>query len=172
MSNVWQKVIDHTLWWETGGRADGAPGVRPHDSGGFTKWGVAQRWHPEVDVENLTRSGAEEFYFKKFWHAPKIYQLPVPVCMGVFDHGVTSNPNDGIRVMQIVLGVKADGHIGPKTLAAVARWNSRELAREVGMGRISFYITLARSVKPAQMPNLDGWCRRAGDTMFLMGEHA
>lgn len=43
-------------------------GFNPRDANGYAvNFGVNQKWHPEVDVANLTEEGAREIYLRDYW---------------------------------------------------------------------------------------------------------
>ncbi len=46
---------------------EGPSGKVTYDAGGETKYGIAKRWHPEVDVKNLTPEGARHIYRTKYF---------------------------------------------------------------------------------------------------------
>jgi lysozyme family protein len=37
------------------------------DPGGETNFGISKRWHPDVDIKNLTSEGAADIYLKEYW---------------------------------------------------------------------------------------------------------
>lgn len=39
----------------------------PDDPGGETKYGIAKRFHPNVDIKNLTELDAAKIYFDEYW---------------------------------------------------------------------------------------------------------
>lgn len=39
----------------------------PDDPGGETKYGIAKRFHPDLDIKNLTTSQALSIYEKEYW---------------------------------------------------------------------------------------------------------
>ena len=114
--------------WESGGRADGAPHRDPSDPGGDTRYGIAQRWHPRLKVLELTSAQAIDVYRLEYWLAGKCDRMPPPVALVHFDALVNGIPDPPGRkgysaghVLQEALGVKADGAVGPRTLAALER---------------------------------------------------
>jgi lysozyme family protein len=46
-----------------GGYTPGLPG----DPGGETNFGIAKRWHPNLDIKNLTPEQASAIYHKEYW---------------------------------------------------------------------------------------------------------
>ena len=89
----------------------------PHDPGGVTFCGIDQRDHPGVDVKTLTMKGVRDIYYE-LWTKFRCHSLPPPWDLLVFDSAVNPGPGFPIRAMQDCLAVKADGLLGPRTLAA------------------------------------------------------
>lgn len=65
----------------------------PHDPGGVTKFGIAQRWHPGVDVKNLTIAQAIAIYKTEYWDKWKCDGLPDAWALFVFDSAVQHPPS-------------------------------------------------------------------------------
>ena len=55
------KSIDFVLSHEGGYLND------PNDPGGETNFGISKRYHPNIDIKNLTRNDAIEIYNKEYW---------------------------------------------------------------------------------------------------------
>lgn len=55
------------------------------DRGGVTKYGIAQKWHPNVNVPLLTEAQAAEIIRNDYWIANGIGKLPAEVRFAVFD---------------------------------------------------------------------------------------
>ncbi len=71
---------------------EGAPTCDPADPGGYTKYGIAQKYNPDVDVRNLTLSGAKALYLKRYWLPAGCDDAPFPMDICLFDGQV--NPQD------------------------------------------------------------------------------
>jgi lysozyme family protein len=99
----------------------------PLDPGKRTRFGIAQRYHPHVNISTLTREGAIAIYRAEYWDACNCDALPLPIALCVFDAAV--NPGEGgARVdLQRAVGVRADGLIGERTVAAVQQCEPRQL---------------------------------------------
>lgn len=121
MKTRWEICIEFVLVRETEYNRDGTVKVErdPNDPGGTTKYGIDQRDHPHVDVAHLTRAEAEEIYRENEWTRCRCGELKAPWDLAVFDSAV--NPGIGWTIphLQEVAGVKMDGFVGPKTIAAV-----------------------------------------------------
>jgi len=119
-TRVFSRAIQFTLWWETGGDLErGAPHTDPEDVGGFTCWGLAQRFHPMIDVASLTRAQAEAYYFENYWRRGQCHKMRAPVAVAHFDCFVNRPPEKAVGVLQHVVGAVVDGELGSRTLAAL-----------------------------------------------------
>jgi lysozyme family protein len=135
----------------------------PADPGGMTNLGVTKKvWEEWVghDVDEsamraLTPEIVGSMYKAKYWDKIKGDDLPSGVDYAVFDAAVNSGPGRAAKWLQSCVGVEPDGGIGPKTLAAVAAFDSADLVEDYAKRRLSFLMDL---------PHWDtfgkGWGRR------------
>lgn len=65
----------------------------PKDAGKVTNFGIASRWHPGVDVRNLTLTGAIQIYRTEYWDKFKCELLSDPWALFVFDSAVQHPPS-------------------------------------------------------------------------------
>lgn len=137
----------------------------PEDPGGETKFGIAKRSYPGVDIKNLTREQAIEIYRTDFWQRVQGDQLPPALVFQVLDAAVNHGVGNAVRWMQRAAGVADDGVIGPMTLAAVKRCDTADLVLKFNAERLVFYTKLS---------NFDafgrGWTRRVADNLRLAAE--
>lgn len=126
-------------------RHEGGYSDNPDDPGGATNRGITLatlrdyrgRAVTKDDVRDLSEAEAKAIYRARYW--PQCGDaLPAGVDLAVFDFAVNSGPGRAARALQTVLGVAADGAIGPRTLAALARANPRAVAIGVGQNRLEF----------------------------------
>jgi lysozyme family protein len=110
----------------------------PHDPGGPTRWGIAQNYHPGVDVKNLTLDGAEAIYRSKYWNLCRCDELPAVLRLAVFDAAVNPGLGASIKFLQRVVNVDPDGAIGARTIAAAASASPLTLSR-ILTERILYY---------------------------------
>jgi lysozyme family protein len=111
---------------QEGGYAD-----HPADPGGATSMGITRktlaRWRevtpwwalPKDAVRALDRDEAARIYEAEYWHAVRGDELPAGLDLALFDYAVNSGPARAAKVLQAILGVAADGVIGPLTLGAL-----------------------------------------------------
>lgn len=146
----------------------------PRDPGGETNMGVTKRtWEewtgkriPPGSLKTLTVADVAPLYKEKYWDRVRGDDLPSGVDYAVFDFAVNSGPGRAIRMLQQIVGVTADGVIGPKTLAAVRGMNPRDLIDEICDKRLAFLQGL-----PTWPTFGRGWSRRVADvekTAFYM----
>jgi lysozyme family protein len=64
----------------------------PRDPGGLTRWGICKRYHPDVDVANLTREGAVGIYQKMYWDE-SWEALPPGLALAALDCSVNQGPS-------------------------------------------------------------------------------
>lgn len=136
----------------------------PKDPGGATNRGVTQAtydaWRrsqslPGRSVRNITEAEVAAIYRKAYWLAASCDLLPPGVDYITFDLAVNSGIGRAAKMLQEVVGVPADGKIGPKTLAAVRALPRAEVVLRMRNRREKFY----RSLKI--FPTFGkGWLRR------------
>lgn len=119
----------------------------PHDPGGATNEGITQHQYDlwriadgerTQSVRFLGPKEAEAIYRAWYWNAVSGDQLPAGVDYAVMDGAVNSGPHEAIRWLQTAAGVVPDGFIGPKTLAAVAACDPKQLIRSICDERLAY----------------------------------
>jgi lysozyme family protein len=123
----------------------------PRDPGGATKFGITRetlsraRGRPASveDVRQLTREEAASIYRNLYWKAVRADELPLGLDFAVFDLAVNSGPKRAMTMLQNVLGVEADGLIGPVTIRAANRADPAEAVRRLTRSRLGFLSRLA-----------------------------
>jgi lysozyme family protein len=120
------------------------------DPGGMTNLGCTKAvWeefvgHPvsEADMRALTPDMVAPLYKRKYWDKVSGDQLPKGLDYAVFDAAINSGPGRAAKWLQEVVGVPADGAIGPKTLAAVSDFTPRVLVAHYNDKRLQFLESL------------------------------
>lgn len=133
--------LDHLLASE-GGYVD-----HPADPGGATNLGVTLKtWAAWVgrdvakaEIKALTVADVAPLYRARYWRATSCDSLPPGVDYMVFDLAVNSGPGRAGRFLQMAVGAKADGDIGPATLAKVSTRPPKEIVRAMDALRGDFY---------------------------------
>ncbi|WP_404405378.1 glycoside hydrolase family 108 protein [Pelagibacterium halotolerans] len=148
-----------------GGYAD-----HPADPGGATNMGITRktlaRWRgvspwwdlPKADVQTLKRAEAGAIYKALYWDRCKAAALPAGLDLAVFDYAVNSGPARAVKTLQALVGVVTDGFIGPVTLAAVAKRDTRTLIGALCDARMGFLERLRTFAVFGR-----GWTRRVAE---------
>lgn len=114
----------------------------PDDPGGETRYGIAKRSYPSVDIRALTREAAIEIYRRDFWQRVQGDDLPRQFAFQALDAAVNHGVGNAVRWMQRAAGVADDGNFGPVTLAAVKRCEPCDLVLLFNAQRLRFYTKL------------------------------
>lgn len=155
---------------------EGGLSDRKNDRGGRTNMGITQKTldaarkaRPEAKypakVDDLKRAQVEDIYEHDF--VPEGFKDIVDQRIGtvLMDAGVMSGPERAEVLMQracnaLGAGLKVDGAIGPKTIAAINSLDPEALLAAFRQQRIIFYHHLVEQ-DPTQIENLAGWINRA-----------
>jgi hypothetical protein len=70
---------------------EGKPSNNPHDPGGFTIWGLAKKYHPNISM-STTIEEAKEIYLEQYWIPAGCDDQPYPMDICLFDSQV--NPQN------------------------------------------------------------------------------
>ena len=156
MKTSFEEIIKEVLKHEGGYVND------PHDAGGETKYGIAKRWYPNVDIKNLTQDQAKKIYHQDYWRPAKCDEIPSQLRHIYFDMCVNFGRRGAVKVLQQAANsknknkIEVDGGLGPATLRAI---------RYLNVDRVRAYRVLrfANLVikKPDQEKFWLGWFRRA-----------
>lgn len=142
----------------------------PQDRGGETKYGIAQKANPEVNVRNLDLLGALDVYERKYWRLGACDRLEYPLNIMHFDGCVNHGVTRGCRFLQRAAGVTEDGIIGRMTLSAIATRGKEQTIRRLSDIRRSFYQQIVDR-DPSQRVFLNGWMRRIDEvTSFCLSK--
>lgn len=150
-------VLDHE-----GGYVDD-----PKDPGGRTNLGVTQRtlamflWRDvtEQEMRDLTVADVTPIYKKMYWDKVSGDTLPAGVDHAIFDFAVNAGVGTAVKRLQRIVGVEADGLLGPKTLAAVSENTPEHVIEELYKLRKVYYEGLPTFTHFGR-----GWSRRNKET--------
>lgn len=105
--SIYHKLIDRILDHE-GGYVN-----HPNDPGGETKFGIAKRSYPHVNIAALTRVEAIEIYRRDFYEPVAKVIDNEDLLFQVLDAAVNHGMGNATRMLQRALDVADDGHWGP-----------------------------------------------------------
>jgi lysozyme family protein len=178
--HIYNQALDRLLAHE-GGYTN-----HPADPGGPTNFGITiydyRRYvkpgATAADVKAMTVDQAKRIYRARYWDAQRCDELPAGVDYAVFDYGVNSGIGRSKKVLQRVLGVKADGVIGPETMRVALAADPKTVVNAICDERLAFLkrlrtwpvfgrgwerrvievraVSLALAAKAKQMPDVSG----------------
>lgn len=129
---------------------EGGFAQHPDDPGGATNFGITLETLSRAregpvsaeDVRLLTKEEATGIYRRFYWDPIRADELPSGVGLALFDFAVNSGPERAVMTLQKILGVEADGLIGPLTLGALATADVVETIRRLTRERLGFLSRL------------------------------
>ncbi len=159
-----RKLILRTIdKWEGGLNDD------PDDPGQLTKFGISKRTFPEVDIASLTKEGASAIMFAAFYSPLNLQGIEsIRLRWKVLDIAINSAGWRAAKFLQNAVGVKADGLIGPITLAAVNSADPGKIVFKLIKKQARHYARIM-AVDNRQAKNAIGWIRRSFDTAEELG---
>ena len=142
----------------------------PEDPGGETNLGVTKRVYAESggpkEMKDLPGEDVAPIYKKNYWDKMKCDDLPSGLDLCVFDFGINAGPGRAAKYLQTLIGTKADGGIGPNTLAKLKEYTDKfnvkpaidhyQNSRQKYYEGLSTFKTFGR-----------GWTRRVKETTEL-----
>lgn len=144
----------------------------PKDRGGATNKGVtiatwkAQGYDKDgdgdIDVNDLkkiTDADAINIMRKNYWNRWKADDIRDQSIANTLVDWVWGSGKYGITIPQQMLGVNADGVVGPKTLAALNAQNPKAFFVKLQARRETYLRNLVKN-NPSQKRFLNGWLRR------------
>lgn len=144
----------------------------PNDNGGATMIGVTIGTYrsycrykgkkiPTInDLKNIPYKEWRDIVHTMFWSKWKADLIEDQnVANIIVDWVWTSGQGIGIKRVQKILNVTADGIVGPKTIAAINTTNAKELLTKVYNARVSHFNAIVKA-NPSQKKWLKGWMNR------------
>lgn len=141
------------------------------DNGGLTFAGIAENFHPDWEGWSIVKQFGESdprltsmvrsFYKKKFWDV----MCGDDICdqetaESIFDFGVNAGIRTSIKLTQGMLGLVADGVVGPVTLNALNKLNGKEFEVQFFAVKMARYASIVRYNR-SQDKFLYGWLVRS-----------
>ena len=119
----------------------------------------------EADMKAVTLEDAADIGRSHYYVQPKLNLLDWgPATAAILDFGWGAGPHQAVLSMQRLIGVAADGAIGPVTVKAYDAWISAkgwtEATEAVRFMRSDFYRHICE-INPANQRFLQGWLNRA-----------
>jgi lysozyme family protein len=81
----------------------------PKDPGMETNWGISKRYHPNLDIKNLSKEDAKEIYYNEYWLPLMNLATTDNVRYQLFDFAVHSGVNQAMKTyLKLYLGAKSE----------------------------------------------------------------
>ncbi len=136
-------------------RVEGDCGGHPKDPGGYTCYGYAQRYNPDIDVRQLTPAGAEDRTYERFYLAKGLNKLPDSIRGDVLRGDFGSGPGAGVKKLQKTLGLPQTGNVDDTLIRASEEYNG-DLHNAYWNTMQDFYVDITRR-NPERKVFLKGW---------------
>lgn len=184
-----ESIVPFILKWETGTTGIGTNEMLfekakrqgyandPDDLGGPTMCGVTLATYQEycrrkgyprptiVRLKQLTYTDWLAILKTMFWDRWKADQIINPSVALILVDWVWGSGKYGITIPQAAIGVKADGIVGPKTIAAINGRDPKQLFDLIKQQRLAYIERICKS-RPTNMKYKRGWLNRLNDIKF------
>lgn len=144
------------------------------DRGGATKWGVTIGTFRAVygqgrtveDLKKMTEEQWDHIFKTIFWDKWKADQIENQSIANLLVDWLWASGSYGIKLPQKILGVKIDGIVGPKTIAAINNYpkGNGALFEALWTEREAYFRRIA--TPPSQRKFLKGWLNRLNGIQF------
>lgn len=140
----------------------------PGDSGGRTRYGIAERWHPELTATGFfttmdsaaALTVAESVYITSYAKPMMLSQINAQgVAAALLSFAVVEGPVKAVKLLQRACGATMDGCIGPATIARVNACAPAVLLKTWGGLEEAYFASLAAK-NPADEKFVAGWDNR------------
>jgi lysozyme family protein len=150
------KIIEGILQREDGFVND------PADKGGRTDMGISEAANSAAWADGkVTKDEAYAIYTAKYVKFPRLDTIPdESLRIQLIDFGVVSGPLVAIMKLQAILKVTEDGVVGPETLGALAKADSKWVNNELVKARVMMIGKILQK-HPDQLRFALGWLSRA-----------
>lgn len=143
------------------------PGSTTHDADGATRYGLLDRWHPDLVAQGFytlpndqALAVAKTYYKSQYWDKVKGDQISSnKIAAQLFSIGVNVGISRAVKIAQSAVGVKADGIFGPGTLAAINAQNETGFINQFDAAAKALYTAIAIA-HPEKANDVAGWNNR------------
>lgn len=176
-------MVDFSLAFQLMIANEGGYGNDPDDPGGETYKGIARKMHSKwngwttvdllkrqsgfpanLDKDAELQQDVSNFYRTVFWDPLKGDQMNnQEVANSIFDFAVNAGLSTSASLAQMVIGAKADGVIGPQTIASLNAFDPEHFLAAFTVAKIARYVTIVKK-RPTSRKYFYGWvCRALGE---------
>lgn len=119
----------------------------PRDTGGETNYGItkstARTYGYTGSMKTIPMDVVERIYKAMYWDAMSCDSFHPAIAFQLFDAAVNHGLLNARKILQRAVAVKADGVIGPVSLAAIRKQPQFSLINLFNSERIAFYTAIA-----------------------------
>lgn len=150
----------------------------PKDRGGATNKGVTiATWRAQgydkdgdgdidvADLKLISDADATRILRNNYWNRYRADEIKCQAIANMVVDWLWSSGKPAITLVQELLGVKADGIVGPKTIAAINAQPAAAFFEKIKKRRLQFIDRLVAN-NPSQKRFLAGWYRRINAINF------
>lgn len=131
-----------------------------NDRGGLTKYGIAQKFYPTLDIANLTEEQAAAIYRRDYWNPLRLDEVESQIKAElIFESGVNFGIKTIAKIAQTIVDAQPDGIIGAKSLAAINAMDDTVFALSFKLAAVDRYRRICNADKK-QKDFLLGWLNR------------
>lgn len=138
-----------------------------YDAGGETKFGIAKRWYPNVNIKELTLDQAKIIYYEDYWLRYNLDKLiHRELAIKVFDTMIVIGPRMGTLLLEESIQsmgyqIPADGIFDPELIyIANTECDQIDLIDRYQILMEEYFKKIVAS-NPSQKVFLQGWINRA-----------
>ena len=138
------RVIGHEGGFQNmyGDRGNWTSGIVGEGLQKGTKFGISAMSYPSFDIENITVDMAKAVYLADWWLPLGMNRFQPAMQYQMFDAAINHGRVSATKILQRAVGVKADGVIGPQTLAAKSSIEKNDLLMLFIAERIEFFTKI------------------------------
>lgn len=147
----------------------------PNDRGGYTKYGISSKAHPDRNIKDSNLEQAIEWYYTDYWVPFQGWEHPRYLAAVLFDTGVHCGVSSVNKWLQQAIHEQRpetypkseiDGIIGKNTIKELKLCNTNVTAQLVISRRLARFAYLAHKDK-SQLRYMEGWTNRVSRLMKL-----
>lgn len=147
---------------------EGGYSNHPSDRGSQTAFGITEQTLSEFlgrelardELRNISMDLVAKIYKQNYWDRMNLDKIQnSDIQLFLFDQGVNRGPRTVAQQLQIMLGTKSDGIIGPQTILAISQRDPKRLLLDLIKTAQLSYVTIV-VVSPDQVAFLRGWLAR------------
>ena len=132
-----------------------------------TKYGIAAKSYPHLDIKSLTLDEAKAIYLEDFWDV--IGQAHGAVKFQLFDAAVNHGRGNAVRILQRAVRAADDGAWGPLSQAALNRMETISGHNDVLLRFLAYRFKFWASLQKFDAFGR-GWTNRGADNLLFAAE--